>query len=176
MPLAWSKLIEEPDDLLVALLIDKVESLCGYKPDESTVVTFLGDKKSVLQPLQDRVEAIPDESKKPVSGKKLPSRSPLTTAAFPCIDRNVLPAGLADILEVSLEMYVNGRGYNSAVRTVFKRRGLRSIHTIYDKCTRFIGLDTEGFNALVNNKEELATYLKQRFPGNERYIDNCLGN
>lgn len=41
LPIAWAKLTQEPDDLLVELLADRVESLCGYKPDLDTVASFL---------------------------------------------------------------------------------------------------------------------------------------
>ncbi len=43
LPVAWSKLTEEPDDLLIELIADKVESLCGYKPDPDTVASFIGN-------------------------------------------------------------------------------------------------------------------------------------
>lgn len=41
LPEAWAALIEEPDELLVELLADKVESLCGYKPGSEVVAKFL---------------------------------------------------------------------------------------------------------------------------------------
>lgn len=44
IPVARMKLIEEQDDLLVELLADRVESLCGYKPDPDLVASFLTEK------------------------------------------------------------------------------------------------------------------------------------
>lgn len=41
LPEAWSKLVAEEDELLLELLADKVESLCGFKPDVDTVARFL---------------------------------------------------------------------------------------------------------------------------------------
>ena len=41
LPEAWAKLVKEEDDLLLELLADKVESLCGFKPDVDTVARFL---------------------------------------------------------------------------------------------------------------------------------------
>jgi predicted type IV restriction endonuclease len=35
LPRAWAALIEEEDDLLLELLADRVESLCGYKPTQT---------------------------------------------------------------------------------------------------------------------------------------------
>jgi predicted type IV restriction endonuclease len=41
LPDAWSKLVADEDELLLELLADKVESLCGFKPDVNTVARFL---------------------------------------------------------------------------------------------------------------------------------------
>lgn len=46
LPEAWNKLIEEADDLLIELLSEKVESLCGYKPNPDVILNFLNDKIS----------------------------------------------------------------------------------------------------------------------------------
>lgn len=41
LPKAWSKLISEPDELLIDLLAEATEKLCGFKPDHSTVEDFI---------------------------------------------------------------------------------------------------------------------------------------
>lgn len=41
LPQAWAQLVEDEDELLLELLADRVESLCGYKPDPDTVASFL---------------------------------------------------------------------------------------------------------------------------------------
>ena len=41
LPDAWAKLVESEDDILVELLSDKVEDLCGVKPDPDAVAAFL---------------------------------------------------------------------------------------------------------------------------------------
>lgn len=50
LPIAWEKLIKEPDEILLELVADKVESICGYKPDLDSVSSFLTNKttKSIL--------------------------------------------------------------------------------------------------------------------------------
>ena len=45
LPEAWTKLVKEEDELLLELLADTVESLCGFKPDVDTVAQFL--RKSI---------------------------------------------------------------------------------------------------------------------------------
>jgi hypothetical protein len=41
LPNAWQKLIEEQDSSLIDLIADKVESMCGYKPEPDMVADFL---------------------------------------------------------------------------------------------------------------------------------------
>lgn len=41
LPKAWTRLLEEEDELLIELVADRVENLCGYKPDPDTVARFL---------------------------------------------------------------------------------------------------------------------------------------
>ena len=52
LPKAWKKLITEPDELLVELLADTTEKLCGYKPDNEIVEEFLikVSQGTVIQP------------------------------------------------------------------------------------------------------------------------------
>ncbi len=51
IPKAWKKIITEPDELLVDLLSETTEKLCGYKPDNETVEKFLLNinKEPVIQ-------------------------------------------------------------------------------------------------------------------------------
>ena len=41
VPRAWRQLLEDQDELLVDLLADQVETLCGFKPDPDVVARFL---------------------------------------------------------------------------------------------------------------------------------------
>lgn len=50
LPLAWKKLIEEQDSLLIKLLADRVESLCGYRPDDELVSVFLAKEAGIDVP------------------------------------------------------------------------------------------------------------------------------
>lgn len=55
LPIAFARLIEEQDEGLIELLAEKVESLCGYKPEPDTVTEFLAsgvptNVKSIVKP------------------------------------------------------------------------------------------------------------------------------
>ena len=50
LPQAWARLIKEPDELLVELLTNEVESLCGYKPDLDLVASFVRGQEATRTP------------------------------------------------------------------------------------------------------------------------------
>jgi hypothetical protein len=56
LPHAWAKLIEEEDDLLLELIADRAESLCGYKPDLDSVSEFL--KSIIFHPIPTKTQQI----------------------------------------------------------------------------------------------------------------------
>lgn len=43
LPKAWDKIINDPDDLLVELLIETTEKISGFRPDVSNIEKFLGN-------------------------------------------------------------------------------------------------------------------------------------
>jgi len=51
LPKAWARLLEDEDELLLELVADRVESLCGYKPDPDTVAYFLKEKVALKSSL-----------------------------------------------------------------------------------------------------------------------------
>ncbi|MEZ7892521.1 MAG: type I restriction endonuclease [Candidatus Wallbacteria bacterium] len=46
IPKAWKKIIEEKDDLLIELINDTTEKLCGFKADYEIIEKFLDDNKN----------------------------------------------------------------------------------------------------------------------------------
>lgn len=50
LPEAWRKLVEEEDDLLIELVADRAESLCGYKPEPDLVAEFLAEQVVQREP------------------------------------------------------------------------------------------------------------------------------
>ena len=48
LPKAWTQLVEDEDELLLELVADRVQNLCGYKPDLDSVASFL--KKHMASP------------------------------------------------------------------------------------------------------------------------------
>jgi hypothetical protein len=88
------------------------------------------------------------------------------------VDRSV---ALEQIIEVCHEIFHNGKNYNEAVKLVAMRRGLKSVHTVYDKCTRQLGLTTAEFKAVTEDKYQMIKFLIDRFPNYQSYIVEQLG-
>ncbi len=51
LPEAWSKLLEEPDELLRDLLTEKVQTICGHKPEDGIAEDFLRSVHTSEQPV-----------------------------------------------------------------------------------------------------------------------------
>lgn len=75
LPKAWNALLEEPDSLILELLAEKAEDLCGYKPDLDVCSKF------VTQSLKhsNTIATFPSQDLQPRTSKILESASPLQT-------------------------------------------------------------------------------------------------
>lgn len=97
LPLAWAKLTEEPDDLLIELVADKVESLCGYKPDPDTVASFLtnGTRVAVAPPNKSTPYPQPKTPKTLPASKEQPK---LSSAGFRLQGHNYVAKNARDVM------------------------------------------------------------------------------
>lgn len=80
LPEAWQKLISEPDDLLLELLADRVESLCGFKPDLDTVAAFMAEFSAARS--QYSVATIPRKNPVVVNPVVSRARNAVSTSAI----------------------------------------------------------------------------------------------
>lgn len=69
IPVAWRKLIEEHDDFLVEILADKVESICGYKPDLDQIALFFDSLHKSKENTKIHTSQAPVKIKKTVASK-----------------------------------------------------------------------------------------------------------
>lgn len=74
IPQAWNKLLSEPDELLAEIFADKVESMCGYKPDADVIADFIREQAKPLEKPMPQEYRIP-KSKPTVHGSK-PNKKP----------------------------------------------------------------------------------------------------
>ena len=81
---------------------------------------------------------------------------------------------LNQILEVAELVLTQGKSYNDAVKIVAEKRKIHQA-TVRDKCTRRLGLTTSQFKNLLGDKENLITFLIERFPDRKDIINERLG-
>lgn len=136
MPQAWDELISEPEELLIDLLADRAEALCGYRPSRIEAVTFLQNLSVASLPLQ---RSTPDGLRParnvppsfPTSIKQVPAKSNSGQIAYSILGlTRSAPTGnavLVDILSTlasrqpdkvpELAAAVKGRSRNHVART-----------------------------------------------------------
>jgi hypothetical protein len=66
LPKAWHTIISGPDSLLVDLMVETTESMCGYRPDQERVRTFIRQHQNAL------LSGSPPHT--PTSGPQVPPR------------------------------------------------------------------------------------------------------
>lgn len=71
LPDAWNKLIGEPDSLLVELLVDTAEKICGFRPQAAEINNFIADNRDRI--LLDTI----DEPYQKIEADKLKPNLPL---------------------------------------------------------------------------------------------------
>ncbi len=80
MPQAWNRLLQGPDEILLDLIAEATEELCGYKPDTNSIKAFLqqnmdelavdGAAASVIDKPKSEVAKAPTPKKKIAAGKQ----------------------------------------------------------------------------------------------------------
>lgn len=68
IPAAWQELVSEPDDMLMDVVAEKTETICGYRPAPEDVEAFLVGLSKVSA-------AAPSEAKPPASARSIPTVS-----------------------------------------------------------------------------------------------------
>jgi hypothetical protein len=81
LPEAWQQLVHEPDELLIELLGDQVESLCGYRPDPDAVAEFLSNRLLLREGTRNRTET-PQPPDRPARRPTRPSAISRTPASI----------------------------------------------------------------------------------------------
>ena len=107
------------------------------------------------------------------AGRKAVSRS-ITQIELPepNLGNGNIPKVLYHILKVYEYVSSGEYTYNKAVAKIAKDEKLRSIHTVYDACTRRIKLNTEQFRNLLKAPDRLCNYLTETFPDHQAHIQN----
>jgi len=74
IPAAWRDLCQKPDEMLLELLADKVESLCGHRPGEDILAEFLVGSAQAPVPVDGPRPARRPGVNRPDTGVETPTR------------------------------------------------------------------------------------------------------
>lgn len=167
LPEAWNKIITGPDSLLVDLIAETSEGLCGYKPDKEVVQDFLRTHQASL--LIHKEVSQRQRSDTEVGSKDGSESKPI---------KPVHPRGgsnLANVLEVAQLVLNSGKDYAEATKMVAQRKHIGD-GSVRDSCTRRLDLNTAQFRALLKDKHGLISFLGKRFPGYEKSVGEQLSS
>jgi hypothetical protein len=115
IPQAWAELVAEPEELLVDLIADKAEAICGYRPPAAAVVSFLRRDQNLAVANSVKAETTFVPSVKRGAGEKIPPGSRMSI-----ISSNNMPT--ATVFSVAIE----ARNGNELLVEVLKR--LAALH------------------------------------------------
>ena len=141
LPNAWMKLVADEDDLLLELVADQVQSLCGYKPDLDTVAQFLRENVTLRS---SQVTPVPQPLRVPV-----PSPQP----AFPVGGAARSPGSIGFVLN---GIHVSARNAIEVLIAVFEALAKRDASFL----DRFAALPKHG-----RTRRYVARSPEELYPG-----------
>lgn len=82
------------------------------------------------------------------------------------------PRKLAEVIEVA-DLVFRGEPLNKAFKNIAKQRGVNE-STVRDKCTRQLGINTEQFREMIQDKNRFIAFLKEKFPPYANLVNEKL--
>ena len=171
IPIAFNELIKEKDELLIELIADRVQTICGFIPSENKVAEFL-DNFAAINLVRNRKKVRPPTP----SGNRVPKR---TTVQSRTSRLENIPDTLDQVFRVCDQVWNKGKSFNDALTIVAKELEILS-STVRDKCTRLISIkgkvkvNTMMFNQFLNDRDRLIGHLTDKFPQFEKIIKERL--
>ncbi|MFQ5480193.1 MAG: type I restriction endonuclease [Thermodesulfobacteriota bacterium] len=107
IPSAWKQLVEEPDELLIELFADRVESICGYRPNLEQLSEYI--QESLLKLANDTLPQYPKRPLQiPINKHRFKSRGSRQRGAKFTIEKTDFTAKtVPDIYQQTLKYLFN---------------------------------------------------------------------
>ena len=107
IPKAWLDLIGEPDELLIELFADKVESTCGYRPEFEQLSDFLGEQRSPKELLKSQKTIITKASS---AYKPVVPKTPKQKGAVIAIEgEDIIATSVSDLYRQALKILLQDK-------------------------------------------------------------------
>ncbi len=154
LPKAWSQIIADEDEMLLEIVADRVESLCGFKPAPDMVAKFLkesfaGRSRPLAPPLRPAVLPVP----------ALPAQPPVEPPSRPDA-----PLGTGAIGYSLDGKFYSARNAIDVLRHVFEALSERDASFL----DRFAGLPRHG-----RSRRYLARDASELYPGRPDLCRDC---
>lgn len=103
LPEAWGSLIREQDSLLLELLADKVEDICGYRPELDVCAAFLQSAGSVhlhqpTEPIHKPAGVLPRPEPEPWQQKSPRQKRPRNQHSFSVLGQSLTASSARDVM------------------------------------------------------------------------------
>lgn len=179
LPKAWRQIIDDEDEMLLEIVSDRVESLCGFKPEPDMVASFL--KESVASRMQTVAPARSAGQYKPVA-----SPSPQAAAAPVLAAMPIKPAGqrvrASEPLSAGTPFQRDASASNGVPGFSFQgqfhpaRNAIDTLRQVFDLLIqrdptfgeRFAGLPKHG-----RSRRYLARSASDLYPGRSDLVQDC---
>lgn len=155
LPEVWEEIINEPNELLVDLLIEETERKCGFKPNEQQAKSFINKITRPTGPL--------------------PARTTRQSSSGRTTKRPRGPKGnhlLPDYVIPVIRLIKNNMSHTDAFKLRAKELSVAT-STVSSQCTRSLNLSTNEFIELLESNK-IKSFLKRRFPEKASYLEQEL--
>lgn len=162
LPEAWNKIINDSDSILLDLLSETTEGLCGYRPDAQEAKQFIKNHEHKLI-IGNEPEPVPKAERKRHEPKtQLPSRQKHGNGEIlPNISG---PLALVQTLEVIYLVHKQHMTRSEATNYVANIRSIAP-QTVIDKYCRQLGQSADDINRLLepSHLKEFSSLLEQKY-------------
>ena len=161
LPESWNKLIEEKDEILLELVAEKVESLCGQKPTDNQVWDFLESLKK--RRASEKFPSLTPKSASPKLGeasKRGRKKGPQ--------GNNQLEAYIIPVIQL-----MKNKSHTEAFKCVAEELDVQD-STARSVCTRGLGINIEEFKEHVKSGQ-IIQIIKDKYPEHRELITRELG-
>jgi hypothetical protein len=169
LPEAWKQLVAETDEILIELLGEKVESLCGYRPDTRTVVEFL--KGVRFGPLAPAFQDLGKVNSDPITATaRLSNRmpSPAAVSLGPGFVLNGTPYRARSAADVLIQVFqqLAKRDATFLERFAYEMRDRKS--------RRYLARSAEELYLSSPHLAHMPSHCRELFPNSGWWIDTHL--
>ena len=167
LPVAWNRIMEEPDSLLVDLLVESAEKICGYKPEASSVSKFLKENENQI------LITLINQPVEPQRGKIAPKKVEQSNSKIPKKLGRKGFQNLEDYLIPVIKLIKGGYDHKKAFQEVADKLNVE-YSTVASQCTRGLKISLNDFVERVESGR-IRTLLRAKYRDKTNLIDQEIG-